>query len=117
VCVSSASTDLCGGCRVTGIPTVTQMGLWAIFHSFSRSGASPLKLLSALPDAALCPHGFACTSPSRGSPLDAPTMSERKSAAKPIFSLIVRSDLVYRRTANEALEGESASGPFYFMKP
>ena len=23
VCVSSASPDLCGGCRVTGIPTVT----------------------------------------------------------------------------------------------
>src|ERR1035437_3426019 len=24
VCVRSASTDLCGGCRVTGIPTATQ---------------------------------------------------------------------------------------------
>jgi hypothetical protein len=25
VCVRSASTDLCGGCRVTGIPTATQV--------------------------------------------------------------------------------------------
>jgi hypothetical protein len=24
VCVSSASTGLCGGCRVTGIPTATR---------------------------------------------------------------------------------------------
>jgi len=33
VCVRSASTDLCGGCRVTGIPTATQNQI--------RSEASP----------------------------------------------------------------------------
>ena len=29
VCVSSASTGPCGGCRVTGIPTATRLGTHA----------------------------------------------------------------------------------------
>jgi len=34
VCVRSASTDLCGGCRETGIPTATRMKTKA--YSFTR---------------------------------------------------------------------------------
>src|ERR1035437_74498 len=35
VCVRSASTDLCGGCRVTGIPTATRSPAW--FRSLANS--------------------------------------------------------------------------------
>ena len=46
VCVSSACTDLCGGCRVTGIPTATRSG--SILRALAPGLASPAQILLIL---------------------------------------------------------------------
>ena len=68
VCVKSARTDLCGGCRVTGIPTATRVEnlldtVRERYESVARSGDAARKTACATGAASGKCNGYFLTLP------------------------------------------------------